>query len=108
MLGNGDGVSTGSVHHGDAALSGGVEVDVIDANAGTPDHAKFLRMREQSRIHLHGGADDERVSISDVLGKIALDVIGGDDVPARLLAEERDSRGRSLLGDDDLHARPRA
>src|SRR5882724_9606109 len=108
MLGDRDSVAPGSIHHRDAALGGGIEVDVVYAYAGATDDAQLLRVREKCGVYLHRRANHEGIGIAHVLGKIVLDVVGGDDRPTWFFAEKRNSGWRSLLGDNDLHARPRA
>ena len=82
VLGHGDGVAAGRVHHQHAGFGGGVQIDVIHAHAGAPDHAQFGRLFQHRGVHLHGAAHQERVGFRQVLG-IFLG-IGNDDVPTGL------------------------
>ena len=50
MLGRGDGIAEGRVHDDDALGGGGLDVDVVDADAGAADHlAAWPRRRSPSR-----------------------------------------------------------
>src|SRR5207247_4497193 len=42
VLGGGDVAPAGGVHDDDAVLGGGVDVDVVDADAGPADHAQHV------------------------------------------------------------------
>ena len=55
------GIRSRRIHHRDALTRGCVQIDIVDAHAGTADHAQFLGMRQQRSIGLHRGAHDERV-----------------------------------------------
>ena len=76
QLGDGDGVGAGRVHHDDAAVRGGVGVDVVDADAGAADDAQLRRGLQQLGVDLHGGADDERVGVGELGGEAVLDLVG--------------------------------
>ena len=54
VLGDRYGIAAGRVHHHDAALGGGVEIDVVDAHAGASDDAQLGRL-----VH-HGCIDEGR------------------------------------------------
>ena len=45
VLGRGDGVAEGRVHHDDAARRGGGNVDIVDADAGAADHLEIASPR---------------------------------------------------------------
>ncbi|WP_433985217.1 hypothetical protein RBB78_07010 [Tunturiibacter empetritectus] len=62
-FGDGDGVGAGGVHDDDAAMGGGVGVDVVDAYSGAADDAEPGRGLEELGVGLNGGADDEGVGI---------------------------------------------
>ncbi len=64
-LGDGNGIGAGRIHDHDAAARGGFGIDVVDANAGAADDAQLGRLLHQGVVHLHGGADDERVGIGE-------------------------------------------
>ena len=92
MFGHGDGIGAGRVHHGDAFAGGGIEIDVVHAHAGAPDDPQFAGVFQQVGIHLHRGANDERVGRLQLRRQLALDLVGRDDGPARL-AQQVDGRG---------------
>ena len=70
VLGGGDGVAAGRVHDDDAALGGGVEVDVVDARAGARDHLQAVRVREGVGRDLRLAAHDEALVASERLAEL--------------------------------------
>ena len=88
------------VRHDDAAPGGRVDVDVVDAHAGAPDHLQPGRALDQVGRQLGRGADDDRVVVADPLGEIAVLV----DVDVVALAQELDARVGDLLPDEDSRA----
>ena len=97
------GVGTGGVHDDDALAGGGVGVDVIHTHTGPADDAEPGGVREQLGVGLDGGADDEGVGVSELGGEAVLDLLGGDDVPARLLLEDGKGCRGDFFGEYDLH-----
>jgi len=102
-LGGRDGVARGRVHHDDAALGGGFDVDVVDAHAGAADADEALGGGEDFAGDLGLGADQDGVHVRDQ----AQDLLGGgavgfDDLIPGLGFEEGDSGGRDLVGDEYL------
>src|SRR5262249_8412223 len=65
VLGGGDVAAAGRVHHHDAARGGGVDVDVVDADAGTADHAQLGGAGQHVGRHLGGATHDEGVVAAD-------------------------------------------
>ncbi len=65
VLGGGDRVGRGSVDHGDAALRGGLQVDVVHANARAADDLEPLAGGYQLGRHLRFAADHQRVVAAD-------------------------------------------
>src|SRR5690606_31254880 len=65
MLGGGDGVAEGRVHHDDAAARGGGDVDIVDADAGAADHLEVGGGSDQLLRDLGGRADGEAVILAD-------------------------------------------
>ena len=65
VLGGGDGIAEGRVHHDDALGGGGRDVDIVDADAGAADHLQVLGRCEDLRRHLGGRADGEAVEVAD-------------------------------------------
>ena len=72
VLGGGDVVAAGRVHDDDAALGRGVDVDVVDADAGAADHLEILRRVDQLRGDLGAAADHPAV----VVGADFLELVG--------------------------------
>ena len=75
VLGHGDGIGAGSVHHRNALAGGGIQIDVIDAHAGAPDDPQLTGMFQQIGVHLHRRANDERVGRLQLRRQLALDLI---------------------------------
>ena len=62
-------------------MGGGSRVNVVDANAGAPDHAQLRRKFQELCGDLHGGADDKCFGICQFGFQAILDLIGGDHLP---------------------------
>ena len=103
-LGYGDGVGARGVHHHDALVGGGIGVDVVDADSGAANNPKLGGVREEGGVGLHSGADDECVGIGEFGSESVLDLVGRDDLPARLFLEDGERGGGDFFGEDDLHA----
>ena len=66
VLGGGDVVAAGRVHHHDAALGRGRDVDVVDADAGAADDLQLaVPASMMSAVTLRAAADDQRVVFAD-------------------------------------------
>ena len=65
MFSGGDRIAKRRVHHHDAALRGGGNVDVVHADAGAADHLEVRRGGDDLRRHLGGGADGEAIVVGD-------------------------------------------
>ena len=103
QLGGGDGVARGGVHHDDAALGSGFDVDVVDAYAGAADADKAVGGGEDFAGDLGLGADQDGVDVRDQLQDLLRGgAVGLDDLIAGLGFEEGDSGGRDLVGDEYL------
>ncbi len=107
-LGDRDCIGPGGVHDDDAGVGGGIDVDVVDSDARTTNDAQLRRGGQQLGVDLHGGADDERVGIGEFGFKSAGtelgDLVGGDDIPIRLLLEDGEGCGRNFFSEHDLHS----
>jgi hypothetical protein len=107
MLGGGDGVAEGRVHDDDAVSRRGLDIDVVDADAGAADDFQTRRDLQQLLRHLGRRADGETVIAADdgaeIGGRKAGLHIGVDTARAKNL----DGGGRQLIGDEYLggHAR---
>jgi hypothetical protein len=101
VLGGGDGVAIGRVHHDDAAAGGGGDIDIVDADAGAADDFQVGRGGDDLRRDLGGRTDGEPIIGGDggeqrllVLAEIGQVV----DVDAAV-AENLDSGFGELVGD---------
>ena len=84
VLGHGNGIGAGSVHHRDAFAGGGIQVNVVHAHAGAPDDPQLVGMLQELGVHLHRRADDERIGRLQLGGQLAVELIRCDYGPARL------------------------
>ncbi len=103
VLGHGDGIGTGSIHHCDALARGSIQINVVDAHAGAPDDPQFAGMFQQIGVHLHRRANDKRVSRLQMRRQLALHLVRCDDSPTRL-AQQVDCRGRNLFRHYNFHS----
>ena len=71
VFGDGNRIAARSVHHHDAALGGGVEIDVVDAHAGASDHAQLGSLVHHGRIDKGRRAHNDGVSVGQLTGKRA-------------------------------------
>ena len=104
VLGGGDRVAEGRVHHDDPARRGGGDVDVVHADPGAADHPERVGLRDDLGRGLGGRADGEPVIPGDprgegvrILSEIGLE-IGLD--PA--VAEDLHGGVGKLVGNQDL------
>src|SRR5690606_21621385 len=65
VLGGGDDVGRRRVHDHHAGLGGGLDVDVVEADAGAGDDAQGLGVLEHLGGDLRGAAHDQRVHVPD-------------------------------------------
>jgi hypothetical protein len=89
MLGGGDGIAEGRVHHDDAGGGGGGNVHIVHADAGAADHFQVLGRLQHVGGELGGRTNGDAVIIADdldqlFLGEAGLDV--GFDAPLRKMA----------------------
>src|SRR5262245_28589101 len=103
MLGGGDRVAERRVHYNDALGGGRRDVDIVDPDAGAPDHLEAFGALENLRRDLGGGADGEPVEAIDgrrelllVLAEIGLEV----DLKAAIL-EDLHGRRRQRIGNQN-------
>ncbi len=102
LFGDGHGVGARRIHYRDALVRRGIQIDVVYAHAGAPDHAQFFRMLQQFRVGLHRRAHDQRVRCFQLLGQFAVELIRRKNGPARLL-QLRHGRRRYFFRYDDFH-----
>ena len=84
LLGGGQRVAVRRIHHRDAAVGGGFDVDGVDTGAGTTDHAQVRGMDEGLGRHLGGRTDDQHVDVGQGARQRAgvFDGVDGLDRPA--------------------------
>ncbi len=103
MFGGGADVALGGVRDDDTVVGGGVDVDVVDADAGPADDDEFGGGLEQRPRDVRAGADDERIGVGNGVEQcLALDVVGCLDLVARF-AEAFESGVRDGVRDEYLH-----
>ena len=88
----------GRVDHHDAGLGGGLDVHVVQADAGAGDDLEVLGGGDGLGVHLGGGADQDRVDVGDrgeQLGTVG--AVGLADFEVR--AEGLDCGGRKFFGE---------
>ena len=103
VLGGGDGVAAGGVYDDDAALGGGVEVDVVDARAGAGDDLQAARVREGVGRDLRLAAHDEAL----VAGERLAELVRGQArayVDVSALLQQGDAFVSDRVGDEDAGA----
>mmetsp|Transcript_11999 Transcript_11999/g.31770 ORF Transcript_11999/g.31770 Transcript_11999/m.31770 type:complete len:344 (+) Transcript_11999:1289-2320(+) len=104
VLGGGDAVAGGRVDDDDAALAGGVEVDVVDADAGAADDLEVGGGLEDLAGDGRRGADDDGVvGADDVLELLGREVVAA--VHVELCAQNVEPLLRQLLRHE--HREPR-
>src|SRR5215510_7056492 len=103
VLGHRHGVSAGSVHDRDSGLGGGVEINVVYAYTGASDDAQLLCAAQDVCIHVHGGADDQRVGIGQRPGEIVIKLVRREHGPFLFLLQELNCVGGNFFSDDNLH-----
>ena len=101
VLGDRDGIAAGRVHHHDAALGGGVEIDVVHAHAGASDDAQLGGLVHHGGIDERGRAHQYGVRSGQFAGERLF--VGGYDVPVVVFAEDGGRGRRDFVSDDDFH-----
>ena len=99
VLGGRDDVRLGRVRHDDPAPGRGVDVHVVDADAGAADDLQPRRARDHIRRDLRRGTDDQALVTVDDLLERRVRV----DVDLETLTKQVDARIRDLLTDEDAH-----
>ena len=91
QLGGRDGVAAGRVHHDDALLGGGLDVDVVHADAGPRDRPEPGVAVEHVGGDLHAAAADGAVGLQQGLAQVVALQAGADfhvQTPGRLQQAE--------------------
>jgi hypothetical protein len=87
------------VHDHDTGLRGGLDVDVVEADAGAGDDLQLLGGRDGLGVDLGGRADQDRVDVDD--GRQQGRAVGAVDGADLEVGPERvDGGGRELFGDE--------
>src|SRR5439155_11127993 len=81
------------IRHDAPAARRRLDVDVVDAHARAADHLQLRRTLDQVAGQLRGGADHDRVVLSDPLREVAVSV----DVHIEAVLQEADAGLRDLL-----------
>ena len=99
QFGGGDDVRGRRVDHHDAGLGGGLDVDVVQADAGAGDDLEVLGGGDGLGVQLGGGADQDRVDVGDrgeqlgTVGAVSL-------ADFKVRAEGLDCGGRKFLSEE--------
>src|SRR5690606_11798106 len=93
-LGGGDGVARGGVHHDDTALGGGLDIDIVHADAGAANDLEQRRGGQHLLGDLGLGTHGDGVHVFDQLQNLFRGrAVGLDHFKARLLTQKGDSLG---------------
>ncbi len=101
MLGGGHDVGLGRVGDDDPAAGGSRDVDVVDADAGAPDHAQLTGPLDQIGRELGGRAHEDAVVLADPLGQLLVAPVD-PEVDVEVLAQQIHARLADLLLDEHL------
>ena len=104
VLCGGDRIAEGRVHDDDALGGRGLDVDVVDADAGAADHPELAGGRDHLLRHLGGGAHGEAVVILDDLLQLLFSQADLHVSGEAALLEDADRGGRKLIGDENAWA----
>ena len=97
MLGDGDGVAAGRIHHNDAACCSCGNIDAVHADAGAANDFEVGGRVENVFGDSDGAAHENGMGGGEMIAELVL--IRNDDVEARLGLEDRDRGGRNGVGD---------
>ena len=104
VLGGGDHVRLRSVRDDDAALGGGVHVDVVHPDAGAADRPQAVGLGDQVGVELRGRADQHAVELADPALELAVLPVDPElDLEAGV-AQQLDAAVADLLLDEDARA----
>ena len=103
MLGRGDRVAEGRVHHDDATRGRGRNIDVVDADAGAADDLEVRGAFQELRRGLGGRADGKAVIVADHGGKLVLVLaeIGIEGHVDAAILEDLHGGGRQGVGNQN-------
>ena len=104
VFGGGDRIAERRIHHDDALGGRRGNIDVVDPDAGAPDHLQAFCLLQDLGRHLGGRAHRQAIEIADQLGELLL--VGAElrlEVnldPA--IPEDLHGGGRERIGDENL------
>ena len=102
MLGDANAVRARGVQHENAALTSGIQVNVIDPGTGSRDHLEVRGGGQQISIHLGAAADDQALRVPQVTEQLVPWPSGtGIHLPALPTQQVGGGIGQRI-GDDDL------
>ena len=90
------------IHHHHATRGGGFQIDIIDADAGTPDHLQPGRDIQHFLRDLGVGADGQAVIFADDVAQFGGRQTGLYIHLQPTIAENLDSRLRQLVADQNF------
>ena len=102
MLGGGDGIAEGRVHHDHAGAGGGGNVHIVHADAGAAHNLQILRRLQHIGGELGGAANGDAVILVNDLEQFFLAEAGLHIGVHAALLEDGDGGRRQLVGDKDL------
>ena len=103
VLGRGDHVRLRRVGDDDPALGRGVDVDVVDPDAGPAHRPEPLGPRDQRRVELGRRADQNPVELADALLEL-LARPPDAQLDVEMLTQQLDARIADVLGHQDAEA----
>jgi len=103
MFGGGDRIAERRIHDDDAAGGSRRNIDVVDADAGAPDHFEVLGLIQKLARNLGRGADRQSIEAIDRGGKLVfvLAETGRKLHVEAAILENRDRRRRQGIGNKD-------
>src|SRR5208337_1557846 len=101
VFGNRYGIAARRVHHHDAALGGGIEIDIVDAHPGASYDAQLGRLVHHGGVNESGGAHQNGVGIGQFPDECLF--VGGNHRPVTLLSKDLERCGRAFISNYDFH-----
>jgi hypothetical protein len=100
VLGGTDDVRRRGVHHHDATLGGGGDVDVVQADAGPRDHLQVRSRGQRLGVDLRGAADHDRRRVGECRQQ-GRPIRPVDVADLHVGAQHLQDAGGQLFGDQD-------
>ena len=109
VLCGGDRIAVRGIHDDDAALGGGGDVDIVDADPGAADDLELRRGGEQLGRDLGGRTHRESLIAGDALLQLGRAEPGRDSGRDTACGEDLDRTRAQLIGNQYFrHSRPRS